>query len=262
MAHAYETLRVAIDEHVGTVTVDRPDAMNAVNVTVLEELADALTRLERDEDVGAVVLTGAGDRAFIGGGDIKEFEGSSGVWFQREFRRAMRDVERSIEENPLPVVASIQGVALGGGTEIALMCDLIYAAESATFGQPEIGLGIIPGAGGTQRLAHLIGYLEAKELVLTGRHVDAEEAAELGLVNDVFADEALDDEVRSVARDLADGPAVAQWFGKKAINHTRTGLETGLELEAALAGLAFETEEKAEGVSAFVEGRDPEFGSE
>ncbi|WP_226043245.1 enoyl-CoA hydratase/isomerase family protein [Natrinema sp. DC36] len=258
MSAEYQTVAVERDGSIGTVRVARPDAMNAVNTQVLIELADAIDALS--EEVRTVVLTGEGDDAFIGGGDIKEFQDRSGIWFRSEFREAMGDLEDAIEGSHVPVVAAVNGVALGGGTEIALMCDLIIAAESARFGLPEIGLGIIPGAGGTQRLAHLVGYLKAKELILTGKHISANEAADIGLANEVVADEEFKACIDDLAEDLADGPPVAQWFAKKSINETRAQLESGLELEAALAGLLFETEDKEEGLAAFVEKRDPSFG--
>jgi enoyl-CoA hydratase/carnithine racemase len=232
--------------------------MNAVNTSVLVELADAIETVT--PDVRVVVLTGQGDDAFIGGGDIEEFQGQSGVWFRSEFRDAMADVEDAIEESRSPVIAAVNGAALGGGTEIAVMCDLIVAAESAQFGLPEIGLGLIPGSGGTQRLAHLVGYLKAKELILTGKHVSATEATEIGLANEVVAEEEFEGRVDDLANELAGGPPIAQWFAKKSINETRAQLECGLELEAALAALIFETEDKEEGLRAFLKKRDPEFG--
>jgi enoyl-CoA hydratase/carnithine racemase len=260
MTDEFETVSVTGDGDLGTVIVDRPEAMNAVNLTVLEELSTALESAA--ESYNALILTGAGSDAFIGGGDIKEFKDASGVWFQRGFREAMSDVEAAIEGSRVPVVAGVNGVALGGGTEIALMCDLIVAAESARFGLPEIGLGIIPGSGGTQRLTHLVGYLQAKEMILTGKHVPAPEAEEMGLVNEVVSDEDLEARLEELGGELADGPLTANWFAKKAVNDARPELDSGLELEAALAALTFETEDKMEGMEAFVEKREPEFRDE
>lgn len=260
MSNDYETISVARDGPVATVSVARPEAMNAVNTQVLAELAEAID--EQSTEARVVVLTGEGDRAFIGGGDIKEFQGQSGMWFRGEFRDRMADLEDAIENGRVPVVAAVNGVALGGGTEIAMMCDMILAAESAAFGQPEIGLGFIPGAGGTQRLTHLVGYMKAKELILTGRQVSAEEAVDIGLANEVVDDDAFDGRVADLAADLADGPPLAQWFAKKAVNQCRADIQKGLELEAALGALLFETEDNQEGLSAFVEKRDPEFRGE
>lgn len=255
----YDTVRVERDEPVTTVYVDRPEAMNPLNPTVLRELEDALTKAANADEIRVIVLTGSGDDAFIAGADIKEFEDSDGIWFQSEMREALRGVERAIEECPKIVIAAVNGVALGGGTEVAMMCDLVLAAESARFGQPEINLGIIPGSGGTQRLAHLVGYLKAKEIVLTGRHVPAPEAADIGLANEAVPDDDLYDRVYELADDLAEGPPIAQWFAKDAINQTRPNLEQGLRLEAALVGGLFETHDKAEGVEAFIEKRDAQF---
>lgn len=262
MSDVYDTVRVEVADGVGTVSVDRPDAMNALNVTVVEELATAVSELQDDDDVGALVLAGAGEDAFIGGGDIKAFDEMSGLEWKGEFRTAMAALERAIEERRKPVLAAVDGVALGGGTEVAMMCDMILASESATFGQPETGLGIIPGVGGTQRLARLVGYLKAKELVLTGRHVPAAEAVEIGLANEVAPDEEFDERVSEVAAELESGSTTAQWFAKEAINRTRGDLDAGLKIEEGLAALAFETEDKREGLAAFLEGRDPEFGED
>lgn len=258
MPSNYETVTVRKDGPVAIVAVARPDAMNAVHKTVLQELADAIESVSVDSRT--IILTGQGDDAFIGGGDIKDFQDQSGVWFQHEFRNAMGDLEDAIENNPVPVIAAVNGIALGGGTEIALMCDLIIATERAKFGLPEIGLGIIPGSGGTQRLSHAVGYLKAKELILTGKHISASEAAEIQLVNEVVPDDEFDERIDELASELAEGPPVAQWFAKKTINETRGQLDTGLELEAALAGLLFETDDATEGFEAFVEGREPSFG--
>ncbi|MFC6838357.1 enoyl-CoA hydratase/isomerase family protein [Halomarina ordinaria] len=257
MSNEYETIAVEHDGPVATVRVARPESMNAVNTEVLTELADAISTAETDARV--VVLTGEGDRAFIGGGDIKEFQGQSGMWFRGEFRDRMADLEDAIESGRVPVIAAVNGIALGGGTEIAMMCDMIVATESAVFGQPEIGLGFIPGAGGTQRLTHLVGYMKAKELILTGRQVAAEEAVDIGLANEVVDDDAFDDRISELATDLANGPPLAQWFAKKAVNQCRADIERGLELEAALGALLFETEDNQEGLTAFIEKRDAEF---
>lgn len=258
MSSEYDTIAVERDDPIGIVRVARPEAMNSVNTGVLLELADAIETVSKE--TRTVVLTGEGDDAFIGGGDIKDFQDRSAVWFQSEFRDAMSGVEDAIEGSRVPVIAAVNGVALGGGTEIALMCDLIVAAESAKFGFPEIGLGLIPGAGGTQRIAHAVGYLKAKELVLTGKQIPASEAADIGLANEVVDDDEFDDRIEELATDLAEGPPIAQWFAKKSINEARAQLDTGLELEAALAALLFETEDKEEGLQAFVERREASFG--
>lgn len=261
MSDSYDAVRVERDDGVATVSVDRPEAMNAVNTAVVSELATAMGALQDDDSVGAIILTGTGDDAFIGGGDIKEFQAMSGVEWKTEFRAAVTDLERETEGRGTPIIAAVNGVALGGGTEIAMLCDIIVAAESARFGLPESGLGIIPGAGGTQRLAHLVGFLKAKELILTGRHVSASEAVDIGLANEVVADDEFESRVSDLAETLEAGSATAQAFTKEAVNKTRGDLDAGLAVEEGLAALAFETEDKDEGMAAFVEKRDPEFGN-
>lgn len=256
MSDTDTTVRLNVNDEVATVTVDRKPVMNAVNVETLEKLETVLR--EAADRARVLVLTGAGDDAFICGADIDEFHGQSARWFESEFREAMRGVEDAIERCKHPVIASVNGVSLGGGTEIALMCDLIIADEDATFGLPEIGLGLIPGCGGTQRLSHLVGVLKAKELILTGKHVSAQEAVEIGLANEVVEQGTLEDRVDDLAGELASGPHLAQWYAKKAINHTRD-IETGLELEAAHAALLYETSDTQEGLAAFLEKREPEF---
>ena len=260
MAEHYETVRVDVTDGIGTVTVDRPESMNAVNGRVVEELASAVSTLQSDDDVAVIVLTGAGDDAFIAGGDITNFRDQTGVDWRIDFRMPVEDLEAALEGGRKPVIAAVNGVALGGGTEIAMMCDIIVAAASARFGLPEITLGIIPGAGGTQRLVQLVGYLRAKELVLTGRQVPAEEAARIGLVNEVVPNDEFDERVTELAGELAAGSRTAQWFAKEAVNRARGEIETGLDIEKALAALAFETADKDEGMAAFVDRRDPEFG--
>jgi len=259
MADSYDSIRTEQANGIGKVYVDKPEKMNAVNTSVIRELATAIGAFQ-DEDVGAIVLTGTGDKAFIGGGDISEFDEMSGVEWKQEFREAIDDLEGVTEGGKTPVIAAVNGVALGGGTEIAMMCDMIIAAESAMFGLPESSLGLIPGAGGTQRLSRLVGYLKAKELILTGKHIPAEEALEIGLVNEVVSDNDFDDRVSELAETLECGSATAQAFAKEAINRTRGDLEGGLKAEEGLAALAFETADKEEGHAAFLENRDPEFG--
>lgn len=260
MTEEYDSIRVERDEGIGTVYVDRPDAMNSVNTAVVEELAAAMSELQDKDAIGAIVLTGVGEDAFIGGGDIREFKEMSGIEWKTEFRQAISDLERAVEESGTPVIAAVNGVALGGGTEIAMLCDIIVAAESAKFGLPESGLGLIPGAGGTQRLTHLVGYLKAKEMILTGRHVPAQEAHEIGLATEVVSDEEFEDRIDDLATTLKNGSDTAQAFAKQAINQARGNLQGGLHVEEGLAALAFETEDKEEGLSAFLEGRDPDFG--
>lgn len=259
MDDQFEKLQIRIVDGVSTVTVDRPESRNSLDIATLKELAAAIEQAMSDGDVGVVVLTGAGEGAFVSGADIGDFHGQSATWFKRDFRRAFGNVEDAIEEGPKPVIAAVNGVAFGGGLELMMMCDLVYAAESAKLGVPEANLGGIPGVGGTQRLALLVGYLKAKEMVLTGDPVSATEAADIGLVNDVFPDRELYESVYEIADDLVEGAPYAQWFGKQVINETRVGLGKGLELEAALGAVLFETDDIHEGFEAFLERRDPDF---
>lgn len=254
------TVSVERDNQVATVSVDRPESMNSLNISVLEKLADAVETAMTNDSVTVVVLRGSDDDAFVSGADIDDFASNDGLWWKSEFRRAFERVEDAIEGGTKPVIAAVDGLALGGGSELALMCDVVIASENATFGFPEITLGGIPGVGGTQRLAHLVGVLKAKELVLTGQRVDASEAVEIGMATRVVTEDAFADEVDTLATDLATNPPVAMWFAKTAINRTRGDLESGLELEAALGAMLFETDDFDEGTSAFVEKRDAEFG--
>lgn len=255
----YETLDVTRDGRIATVTVNRPEAHNAISKQTLLDIGDAVNELSSDGDVHVVVLTGAGDTAFISGGDLKEFSGRGADWFLHEYSRAVKHAGDAIEDSPKPVIAAVNGVALGGGTEVAIMCDFIVASEEALFGFPEAGLGVIPGAGGTQRIVHLIGVLEAKKLILTSEQISAEQALEMGLVTDVWSDDEFYDRVYELAEDLAEIPPRALWFGKRAVNQTRANLKEGLNYESALAGLLFDTEDKEEGMDAFLEKRDPDF---
>jgi enoyl-CoA hydratase/carnithine racemase len=256
---AFSLVDIKRNGPVATVEIDRPDVMNALDENLLGEIAAAIENCQEDGNIGAIVLASGVEGAFIAGGDIQNFEEMDGPTWKRNFRTAIQDVETAIEDRPTPVVAAVDGVALGGGTEIAMMCDLVIASERARFGQPEIGLGLIPGAGGTQRLTHLVGYLKAKELVLTGRPVPADEAVEIGLINEVVPVEKFQKRTHDIASELSSGPASAQGYAKEAINSARPSLQTGLRLEMALSALSFETPDKEEGVDAFLNDRDPEF---
>lgn len=259
METSYETIRTEMDDQVLTVAVHRPDSRNAVNVTLLEEIADVMVRAEAHDDVRAIVLRGDGDGIFIAGGDISTFADVDGDWFFNVFNPAAERMEEAMEGNSLPIIAAVDGLALGGGTEIAMMCDMIIASEDSAFGTPEIRLGLIPGVGGTQRLTRLVGYLKAKEIIMTGRQVPAEEAAEIGLANRVVPADEFEDEVYSLAADLAEGAPLAQQYAKVAINHARPALDDGRALESVLTRTLFDSAESDEGVAAFLDKRPPEF---
>jgi len=246
------TVRVAREDAVAVVTIDREDALNALDVATLTELRDRLAELAADDAVRAVVLTGAGEKAFVAGADIKYMSGldPDGA---KAWGALGHEASRLLETMPKPAVAAINGFALGGGCELALACDLRYASARAKLGQPEINLGIVPGWGGTQRLARVCGVGVAKELIYTGRTVGAEEAHALGLVNAV-ADPVLE-RALEVAADLAAKSPVALAVAKRLVN-----LAPGaLEREAEEFGELFASEDAKEGLAAFVEKRAPRF---
>jgi enoyl-CoA hydratase len=239
------------------VTVDRPEAMNALDRPTLEELRDRLLELRDDAKARVVVLTGSGEKAFVAGADIKYMSGL-GSEEAREWGELGQNAGQLLETMPKPTIAAINGFALGGGCELALACDLRYASSTAKLGQPEINLGIIPGWGGTQRLARVCGLGVAKELILTGRLVDAEEAQRLGLVNGI-ADPVLD-EALDTARRLASKSPLALAAAKRAVNRSLQGDHVeNLQREADEFGSLFESEDAREGLTAFAEKREPRF---
>ena len=246
-------------DQVATVTIDRPDARNALNAQVRSELKTVLNAIEAS-DVRVVVLTGSEEaKAFIAGADIGEFR-DRGMLDQREISKRPRIYE-VVDDFPLPVIGRLNGHALGGGFEIAQACDVRIAHERAKIGHPEINLGIIPGGGGTQRLPRLVGEGQAMRLILSGELIDAEEAAEIGLVEDVCADvDELDDAVYGLAKSMATKSPVALEFAKTAVKaSSRMDLEAGIAYEAELFASLFATDDKNEGVDAFFEDREPEW---
>src|SRR3954447_24049809 len=252
-----QAVRIEREDAVAIVTIDRHEALNALDVTTLTQLRDELTSLAGDDGVRAVILTGAGERAFIAGADIKYMSGL-GVDDAKAWGALGHEVGRLLETMPKPTIAAVNGFALGGGCELALACDIRYASSRAKLGQPEVNLGIVPGWGGTQRLARICGLGVAKELIFTGRMVDADEALRIGLVNAVV-DPVLDHAV-SVAQELAAKSPVALGLAKRLCNLTlgidHTG---GLETEANEFGELFASEDAREGLTAFVEKRAPNF---
>jgi enoyl-CoA hydratase len=250
---------VDVADAVATVTVDRAEALNALDPATLEELRGELEQLVTDETVRAVVLTGAGDRAFVAGADIKAMQAMDAAQAER-WGAAGQECGRLLEEMPKATVAAVNGFALGGGCELALACDVRYASSRARFGQPEINLAIVPGWGGTQRLARVVGVGIAKELILTGRVIDAEEALRIGLVSAVHEPADLLDRALETARALAAKSPLAVAAAKEATNLALQGsLADGLAHERRVFGALFGTADAKEGLAAFAEKREPTF---
>jgi enoyl-CoA hydratase len=258
MTQSYETLLVERRERVAIITINRPEKRNALNIKTREEGAAVLEELSADESVRVVLFTGAGDKAFIAGADIAEFQGRTAIT-QREVMLG-RSLFTAIDNFPKPVIAMVNGYCLGGGCELALSCDLRIASDRASFGQPEINLGIIPGGGGTQRLTRLVGEGKAMELILTGDIIDAQTAYNLGLVNMVVPAADLEAKTVELANRIAEKSPVALRMAKEAVKlASRSNLDEGLRREVDLFALCFSSQDKDEGVSAFLEKRKPDF---
>lgn len=252
----YSTILLHPDPPVLTIQLNRPDAMNALNITLMKELVEALERADQDESIRAIILTG-NDRAFAAGADIKEMAGASAVEMLIRDQFARWDRIRKIKK---PLIAAVGGFALGGGCELAMMCDIIVASETARFGQPEISIGVMPGAGGTQRLTRAIGKARAMEMVLTGRMITADEALDCGLVTRVVPVEAYLSDARALALEIASKPPLAVQLAKEAVLKSfDTTIEGGLEFERKNFYLLFASEDQSEGMAAFVEKRKPEW---
>ena len=252
-------IQVSNREGIVLVTIDRPDALNALNHETLSELRDRLRELANDTTARVLVLTGAGDRAFAAGADIKEMMEMS-VLEGHAWGSLGHECARLLESMPKPTLAAVNGFALGGGCELALACDIRYASEHAKFGQPEINLGVIPGWGGTQRLARAVGPALAKDLILTGRTIDAAEALRMGLVSAVYPAGELLEQVLETAASLARKSPLALSAAKDAANRALQGdLGAGLSYEAILFAALFASDDQKEGMRAFVEKRDAEY---
>jgi enoyl-CoA hydratase len=244
---------------VAQVTIDRPDKLNALNAETLEELENVLGELAADEAVRALIVTGAGEKAFVAGADIAELARQTPLTGKATSRRG-QTLFRALELYPKPVVAAVNGFALGGGCELALACHVRLAADNASFGLPEVGLGIIPGYGGTQRLARLVGRGRAIEMTLTGQRIGAEEAWRIGLVNRVVPRAALLDEARKLVDAMLKNGPVAVRAALEAIQHgLEMSLDDGMVLEANIFGVVSATEDMREGLAAFLEKRPPVF---
>lgn len=247
---------------IATVTLNRPEALNALNTTTLKELGQAFDAVSTDSKVRVLVITGAGDRAFCAGADIKELEKAT-VEQADAFVRLGRDVFHKLEAMGLPVIAAVNGYALGGGCELAQACDLRTASTKAKFGQPEVGLGNIPGWGGTQRLPRLVGLGKAKEILFTGEMIDAQEAWRIGLVNRVFSPEKLMEATHELAETIASKAPRALQFAKRAVDLAMdTALATGMTYESLGGAFCARTDDQKEGVEAVRENRSPVFRGE
>ena len=245
------------EEGILTLTLNRPEVMNSLNFELLHRLRDQVDLVRHRRDVRVIVITGSGEKAFCSGADLKERAGLPPEKV-KEFIFTIRNLFTAIEQLGMPVIAAVNGIALGGGTELALACDIRIAATAATLGLTETRLAIIPGAGGTQRLPRLIGRGKAKELIFTGRRVESTEALQIGLVNRVVPPEALIDECRRMAAMICETGPIAIEQAKYAINHgLETDLATGLAIESAAYWVTIPTEDRLEGLTAFREKRKP-----
>ncbi len=256
---AYENIVYEVKKGIATITFNRPQALNALNGALLAEFSLALDAIAADEDIRVLVLTGAGDKSFVAGADISELATFDSLK-AKSFARSGHDIINKLHHLAITVVAAVNGFALGGGTEIAIACDFIYAAENAKFGQPEINLGLIPGFGGTQRLSRLIGTNVAKEMIFTGKMISAAEALQIGLANKVFPQEQLMDEVMKTAGEIASKGKVSLREAKQAINRGMdVDLATGCGVEIDAFAISFASPDAKEGTTAFVEKRKAEF---
>jgi enoyl-CoA hydratase len=251
---SYTTLLLETESPVLTIRLNRPDVMNALNIELMRELVDALAAADADETVGAIVLTG-NDKAFAAGADIKEMADASAVEMLMRDQFARWDRIRKVKK---PIIAAVSGYALGGGCELAMMCDLIIASETAKFGQPEISIGVMPGAGGTQRLTRAVGKVKAMEMALTGKMIDAADALRWGLINAVLPVESHLHDAQALAREIGSKPAVAVRLIKEAVLKAfDTTIEGGLEFERKNFYLLFASDDQKEGMKAFMEKRKP-----
>jgi enoyl-CoA hydratase len=255
---AYETILVETRGPVGLITLNRPKALNALNTQVIAELNQALAAFEADSEIAVLVLTGS-ERAFAAGADVKEMEALDFMAaYQSDFIGSWQEVARVRK----PIIAAVAGYALGGGCELAMMCDIIIAAENAKFGQPEINLGTIPGAGGTQRLTRAVGKAKAMEMVLTGRMMDAEEAERASLVARVVPTTDLLDEALKLAGTIAEKSQPIVALAKEAVNVAyETSLQEGIRFERRVFYATFASEDRQEGMQAFIEKRTPTFSN-
>ena len=253
---SYQNILVSKEAAVGIIQLNRPKVLNALSFDTMLELVEAFEELDKDPSVNVIILTG-GQNVFAAGADLKEMSQATPVDLMLGRRFELWDRIRKISK---PIIAAIAGYCLGGGCELAMNCDIILAAETATFGQPEVNVGIMPGAGGTQRLTRAVGKYKSMEMILTGRSISAEEAHRIGLVNKVVPVESLMEEARRMASEIASKPPLSVRAAKEAILRAQdTALEVGLEFERRAFYLLFATKDGKEGMNAFLEKRKPAF---
>jgi enoyl-CoA hydratase len=259
MMREFNTILLTVEENIAVITINRPKFLNALNTEVFFELSEVLDSIEKDDSIRAVVLTGSGEKAFVAGADISEMQHKN-VLEAREFSALGNRIMLKLENLNKPVIAAVNGFALGGGCELAMACDIRIAGNRAKFGQPEVGLGIIAGFGGTQRLSRLVGSGIAKEILFTGEMINSERAYEIGLVNRVTDASEVVEEAKKMAKTIASKSPLGIVFTKKAINEgSNLDIERAVSLEAELFGSLFSTNDQTEGMTAFLEKRQAVF---
>ena len=256
---SFENILYTTDNAVATIIVNRPNQLNALNKKTIEELSEALKRAESDSEIKVIILTGSGEKAFVAGADIKEFADFDVAQGKNLSEEGQRKLFNAIPAMTTPVIAAVNGFALGGGLELAMSCHIRIASENAKMGLPEVSLGVIPGYGGTQRLAQLVGRGRALEMILTAQMIDAESAHRMGLVNHVVSHEELMDTAQIMAGKIMRNSSVAISYAIKAVNAGFNGEEQGLMKECEFFGDTFGTEDFKEGTTAFLEKRKPAF---
>lgn len=257
--NSYNKLIIEVKDRIGYLTINQPKALNALDSEVLQELNTALTEIGSNEAIQVLIVTGAGEKAFVAGANIKEMSQKNPIE-GKEFSELGNAVFAKLSKLPQPTIAAVNGFALGGGSELALACDMRIASEAMKIGQPEVSLGIIPGFGGTQRLSRLVGVAKAKELIFTGKNIKADEAEKIGLVNKVVAPEALLTEAETLAQAILKNASFAVQQAKVVIDKgLEMPLDHALTLESDVFGLCFATEDQTEGMSAFIEKRSSKF---
>ncbi len=258
----FDNLKIDKKDNITEVKINRPKVLNALNSNVLKDLEKAFQKLDNDEETRVIILTGAGEKAFVAGADISEMKDKNSIQ-AKKFAESGHKAFNMIEKCSKPVVAAVNGFALGGGNELALACDMRFASDNAKFGQPEVGLGIIAGFGGTQRLSKIIGEAKAKEILFTAKNIGAEKAKKLGLVNEVVKQDELMNKVYEVAEDIAGNAPQAVKMTKEAVNYSRgRSIEEGISYETQAFSYCFSTADQKNGMEAFLNKDSVEFKGE